>query len=174
MRNASGAIPTIVAAAVLLSLTGKTNAVELATGLLYCRGDNDPVICCAANVHNLPTTLFDISLYNSTGYVASLNYQGLTPVTVPAHEGRCVRWRVNPGFYRCTFDLPDTIPERVRATLMVLDDDAGILGELEGHPMPALPTCGAAEAPQCNGTCPPGSGYCMYSESSRRCFCGIR
>jgi hypothetical protein len=172
MRTAGNVIARLVVAAMLLSLTGTANAVELTTGLLRSRGDNDHIDCCVANTDNVDTTLFDIVLYNNQGSLGSLNYLGKTPVTIPAQQGSCVEWIVNPGFYRCVFVLPDTTAERVRATLAILDDHHGILGELEGHPVPELPPCAQAGAPQCNGTCPPGSGSCLFSGS--RCFCGIR
>ena|SRR5438105_5618734 len=172
MTSPRSVVTLLVGVGCLISVARTVSAVELTTGLLRSNGDNDHIDCCLANVDNVPTTLFDLVVYNDKGTVASLNYLGYLPTTIAGQQGSCAELIVNPGFYRCAFVLPDTTAERVRGTLAILDDHHGILGELEAHPVPALPPCAEAAAPQCNGTCPPNSGYCMAYDGG--CYCNIR
>lgn len=171
-------------AAVLLLLGGAAGATDLSTGLALREDVVDNVDCCIANVSNVAFTVDDILICSTEGcaWENSALARGLTPRTVDGTRGFCVdlpgqdeceKWKlrgcVQPRVqYRCQFEIREDVPaESVRGTLRVREMI------LDAHPMPKLPACGSAAAPQCDGSCPFGSGECRFSESSNTCFCGI-
>ena len=161
----------LITIGMVLALSGPATAVELATGLLYSRGGQS-VHCCTVNTTNQASTLEDIVLYNGQNYVHSTVWAGLTPATLPPQQGRCVLFTVDPGHYRCVFIHPGAKAESVRADMAIAEPNGTILSALDAHPLPERPPCGSATAPQCDGDCPFGSGWCT-STSSGSCSCQI-
>lgn len=171
----------------LLPTEGRAKPVLLGTvGVLAARGD--AVWCCATNqgVHDI--TLLGVNIFDRNGALQAVIQDDLDdpppPLTLPPKNTRCVLVDgARSTLYRCeVYGEGPYARSDLTGVLMI-----GVIGGdpnrvhalVEAHRIarttafvPSLVPCGQT-FPECNGSCPFGSGYYLAS-SSGICFCGIR